>query len=133
MIKKVLIGLLLLGFAWAWEPTRVRMVLAAKPALERMGPFGERVITPIQRYNTRTEINFILDQIQLSRTEGRDVPDARTFQRWMQQRILTKNHGKDPWDHPYYLIREGSTLTVGSTGEDGKRGSADDIRKSIPI
>lgn len=133
MVKNALIAIVLLGFAWAWEPTRVRMIIIARPALERMGPVGDKAITPIQRYNTQTEISFIMDQISLAKTEGRDVPDARSFQRWVQKRIVTKNQGRDPWDHPYYLIRVGSMLTVGSVGEDGERGTDDDIKKSIPF
>lgn len=133
MAKNIFIVLVLIGFAWAWEPTRVRMIVAAKPVLERMGPFGEKAITPIQRYNTQTEISFITDQISLAKTEGRDVPDARSFQRWMQKRIVTKNQGRDPWNRPYYLVHVGSLLTVGSVGEDGKRGTDDDIKKSVPF
>jgi len=133
MLKTALIVITLLGFGYAYEPTRVRMLLVAKPALERMGPLGERIATPVQRYNTATELSFILDQIQLAKTEAKEIPDARTFQTWMQRRILTKNRGRDPWDFPYYLIRVGPTLTVGSVGEDGQQGTDDDIKKSMTL
>jgi hypothetical protein len=69
----------------------------------------------------------------LARTEGRETPDMRTFPRWMKERVVTKNQGKDPWNHPYYLVRVGTMLTVGSVGEDGQRGTEDDIKKSIPF
>jgi hypothetical protein len=133
MGKRVFFVIVLLGFAWAWEPTRVRMMVAARPLLERMGPVGDRAVTPIQRYNTQTEISFVADQITLAKTEGREVPDARSFQRWLQKWVLTKNQGKDPWNHPYYLVHVGSMLTVGSVGQDGQRGTDDDIKKSIPF
>lgn len=133
MAKNIFFAIVLLGFAWAWEPTRVRMIIAAKPMLELMGPLGDKALTPIQRYSTRTELSFISDQITLAKTEGRETPDARSFQRWMQKRVVTKNKGMDPWNHPYYLVRVGSTLTVGSVGEDGERGTDDDIKKSIPF
>jgi hypothetical protein len=133
MFKKIAIVVILLGFAWAWEPTRVRMVLAARPVLERMGPFGEKAIAPIVRYNTKTELTFISDQIQMAKTEGRETPDANTFQMWLQKNVKTKNNGKDPWDQKYFLIQLGSTLTVGSIGEDGERGTDDDIKASIPF
>jgi hypothetical protein len=133
MAKNIFFAIVLLGFAWAWEPTRVRMIIAAKPALELMGPFGEKAMMPIERYSTRTELSFIADQITLSRTEGREVPDARSFQRWMKERVVTKNQGKDPWNQPYYLVRVGSMLTLGSIGEDGEQGTDDDIRKSLPF
>ncbi len=133
MLKSGLIALILLGFAWAYPPTRARMVYAARPALERMGPFGETVLTPVHRYSTSSEVSFIIDQILLARTEGKEVPDERTFQRWMSKRILTKNNGKDAWNHPYYLIRVAGIMTVGSVGQDGQRGTSDDIRKTIPF
>lgn len=133
MFKTVLTVVIVMGFAWAYPPTRARMVVAAKPVLEHMGPVGDALRTPIQRYTTRNEIKFILDQISLARTEGREIPDAQTFQRWIAKRILTKNAGKDSWDHPYFLMRVGGVLTVGSVGEDGKRGTADDIKESMPF
>lgn len=133
MVKTVIIALVLLGFAWAYQPTRARMVMATQPVLERMGPVGERIIRPIQRYNTKNEVSFIIDQIVLAKTEGREIPDERTFQRWMATRLLTKNHGKDVWGRSYFLIRVGSMLTVGSVGEDGQRGTADDIKKSVTL
>lgn len=131
MFKAIVVAMLLLGFGWAYPPTRARMMLLGQPALERMGPVGEKILVPVQRYTTRTEMKFILDQISLARTEGKEIPDERTFQRWMTKRLLTKNNGKDPWNHPYYLIRVGSQLTVGSVGKDGKRGTEDDIRESM--
>jgi len=133
MVKKILVVVLLFGLAWAYPPTRARMVVAAQPVLIRMGPVGERIITPVQRYNTRTEVNFIADQIILSKTEGREIPDERTFSRWIQKRLLTKNQGRDVWGHAYYLVRVSGSITVGSVGEDGQRGTADDIRKTIRI
>ena len=130
MAKTVIFALVLFGFAWAYPPTRARMLVAAQPALERMGPVGRKLVTPVHRYNTRTEINFIVDQLKLAKTEGRDIPDERTFERWMSRRLLTKNHGKDVWGFPYYMIQVSGTLTIGSVGEDGQRGTADDIRIS---
>jgi hypothetical protein len=130
MAKTLIIVAVLFGFAWAYPPTRARMVVAAQPALERMGPVGERLITPVKRYNTRTELKFIVEQIKLTRTEGRELPDERTFQRWISRRLLTKNQGKDPWGFQYYMITVSGTVTVGSVGEDGQRGTDDDIRES---
>ena len=133
MFKTLAIFVILLGFGYAYPPTRARMVLAAKPALVRMGPVGERVLMPIQRYNTRQEIKFILDQISLAKTEGKELPEDQTFQRWLRKRLLTKHNGKDPWGHPYFLIRVGGQATVGSVGQDGRRGTGDDIRESFHL
>jgi len=133
MLKMLVILVILMGFGWAYPPTRARMVVAARPALERMGPVGDKVLMPVQRYSTRQEVKFILDQISLAKTEGKELPEDQTFQRWMSKRLLTKNNGKDPWGHPYYLIRVGGQVTVGSVGQDGRRGTGDDIRESFHL
>jgi Type II secretion system (T2SS), protein G len=133
MLKSIVVAVLLLGFGWAYPPTRARMMLVAQPVLERMGPVGDKVLIPVQRYSTRTEIKFILDQISLAKTEGKEIPEERTFNKWVTTRLLTKNNGKDPWDQKYYLVRVGSQLTVGSIGKDGKRGTDDDVKESMHL
>jgi hypothetical protein len=134
MLKTVLMILVVLGFAWGYPPTRARMLHAAEPVLVRLGPLGKRIALPVQRYSTGQELEFILNQILLARTEGKETPDPKTFQRWLSKRVLTKNNGSDPWGHSYYLVRSnGGTLVVGSVGPDGQSGTADDLNKSIPF
>lgn len=131
MIKTMLGVLILLGFAWGYEPTRVRMMRVLEPVAEALGPAGDLVVTPIERYNAKTEITFLLDQIQMHRNEGREIPDDRTFQVWLGKRVTTKNQGRDPWNHPYFLMKVSGQVTVGSVGEDGERGTSDDITQTI--
>jgi len=134
MWKALLFVMVGLGFAWGYPPTRAHLVYRSQPALEKLGPVGDRIILPVQRYSTKQELDFILNQISLARTEGKEVPDAKTFQRWLSKRVLTKNQGKDPWGHPYFLLRPtGGTLTAGSVGPDGKSGTADDLRMTMPF
>ncbi len=133
MFKTLFFVLILIGFAWGYPPTRVRMARAMEPALVRLGPVGDAARRPLQMYTTTQEVQFILDQITLAKTEGKETPDEKTFQRWLARRVLTKNKGADSWGQPYYLIRLNRTLTVGSNGVDGKRGTEDDIRKTIPF
>jgi hypothetical protein len=135
MLKAILFVLVVLGFAWGYAPTRAHIVYRSQPMLERLGPVGDRIILPVQRYSTKQELDFILDQISLARTEGKEVPDAKTFQRWISKRILTKNQGKDPWGNPYFLVRPtgGGSLTAGSIGPDGVAGTTDDLRMTMPF
>lgn len=134
MVKPFLVVVVLLGFAWGYPPTRAHMLYRAQPALEKLGPVGDRIILPVQRYSTKQELDFILDQISLARTEGKETPDAKTFQSWLSRRVLTKNRGKDPWGHSYYLVRPSTgTITVGSVGPDGELGTADDLRMTMPF
>ena len=133
MWKNALIGVVLLGFAWSYPPTRRPMTNALAPALERLGPAGHWVLEPTRRYDARNEVEFIVEQVQIARTEGRPVPNARTFQEWLRQRVTTKREGKDPWGEPYYLVHVSNTLSVGSTGSDRAPNTGDDIRKTIPF
>lgn len=131
MWKNGLIVLVLLGFAWSYPPSRRSMTNALAPALERLGPAGDWMMEPTRRYDARNEIEFIVDQIGMARTEGRPLPTARSFQQWLQQRVTTKRGGKDPWGEPYYLVVVSGTLSVGSTGPDGARNTADDLKRTV--
>ena len=133
MFKTLFIVVVLLGFAWGYPPTRARMVLRAQPVLERLGPVGEMVVRPVQRYSASQEVNFLLEQLQMHKTEGREIPDEKSFQNWIKRRVSTKNEGRDPWNNPYYLLKTSGRITIGTVGEDGKRGTEDDISKTIPF
>jgi hypothetical protein len=133
MFKTLFILVVLMGFAWGYPPTRARMVLGLQPVLERLGPVGDAIVTPVERYSARQEVAFIVEQIRMHKNEGRELPDEKTFQRWIDKRLSTKNRGRDPWNQPYYLLKVSGQVTVGSVGEDGARGTADDIRKTVPF
>jgi hypothetical protein len=133
MFKTLFILVVLMGFAWGYPPTRARMVLGLQPVLERFGPVGNAIVTPVERYSARQEVAFIVEQIRMHKNEGRELPDEKTFQRWIDKRLSTKNQGRDPWNQPYYLLKVSGQVTVGSVGEDGARGTPDDIRKTVPF
>jgi hypothetical protein len=133
MWKKLLILAVLLGFAWSFPPTRRTISSALAPVLTKLGPVGDRAIEPTRRYDARNEVDFIAQQIEHERTQGRAVPNPRTFQEWLKQRVTTRRDGIDPWGKPYYFVRTGNTHAIGSDGADGERGTADDIRASLPF
>jgi hypothetical protein len=134
MLKPFLVVVVLLGFAWGYPPTRAHMVYRLHPVLVKLGPVGDWIILPVQRYSTKQELDFILNQISLARTEGKEIPDPKTFQGWLSRRVLTKNRGKDVWGNPYFLARSNAgALTAGSIGPDGRPGTADDLRVTMPF
>jgi hypothetical protein len=133
MWKKLLVLAVLLGFGWSYPPTRGVLSNAAAPVLEKLGPVGQRAVEPTRRYDAKNEVEFIADQIEMERTEGRAVPNPRTFQPWLKQHVTTRRDGVDPWGKPYYLVRSGQTHVVGSEGKDGERGTPDDIRAPLPF
>lgn len=133
MWKKLLVVAVLLGFAGSYPPTRAVMANAMAPALEKLGPVGQRALEPARRYDAKNEVEFIADQLNIQRTEGRAVPNPRTFQQWLKQHVTTRRDGLDPWGKPYYLARTGKTHVVGSGGRDGEPGTGDDIRVPLPF
>jgi hypothetical protein len=134
MFKGLLIIVVLLGFAWAYPPTRAKMANAAAPAVEKLGPVGQAMAKPVQKYSADNEIAFILDYIEIEKLSGRELPDDRTFMAWMKRkRVQLKRGGDDPWGKPYFPERKRGTITVGSSGPDREKSTADDIRKSIPF
>lgn len=132
MIKPILVMLVVFGFLMGTPSTRSRIVSAAEPAMEKLGPVGRVVMRPFQGFTANTEVKFIGEQIKLARELGRDLPTERTFQDWVRMRAKTRNDGKDPWGAPYFLTRGQQTMTVGSAGPDGKAKTADDITYTVP-
>jgi hypothetical protein len=131
MWKKLLVVAVLLGFAWSLPPSRRWITNALAPALVKLGPVGERLVEPTRRYDARNEVDFIVDIMEMNRTEGRAMPTARTFEKWLQQKVTTRRNGIDPWGKSYYLMRLGKTTTIGSEGPDGERSTADDIQAAL--
>ncbi len=133
MLKTMLIVLIILGAAWAYQPSRERMLHAMHPVLVKLGPVGERIAAPAKRYQARSEIDFLIDQLELERDEARTLPDPRTFPQWIARKKTSDRDANDPWGTPYYmLMSDGGARTIGSAGEDRQRGTADDIRKTFP-
>ena len=133
MWKKLLLVLVLVGFAWSYPPTRRSMTNALAPALSKLGPVGDRIVEPTRHYDARNEVDFIASQIEMHRTEGRALPNPRTFEKWVKERVSTRRQGIDPWGRSYYLVRANSRTIIGSDGADRQRGTDDDVRKTLPF
>jgi hypothetical protein len=134
MIKKIIIGLVLLGFAWSLPSVRERTALALAPALPFLGPVGERLQRPMLEYRAETDVKFIVDQLHMERTEGRALPkDTRAFNEWMGRKGGAGDRGKDPWGNLYWMKKSGGSTMIGSNGADGVENTADDIRRSAAL
>lgn len=131
MVKLVLVLLVVIGFLSAHAPTRSRIGAAAAPALEKLGPAGDFLLRPVRRWTAKSETDFIIDQIGLAKTMGRDTPTEAKLQEWLKQRrVRTRYNGKDPWGSEYYLMRDKTSFTIGSFGPDRERNTPDDIRST---
>lgn len=134
MIRKMLVVIVLLGFAWSYPPLRQRMVLAMAPAFELLGPVGDRVAQPARRWKAESDITFIMQQFQLEKTEGRASPKGqREFETWMARKQSAGDKGRDPWGQYYWMKRADKAVTVGSHGPDMEPNTPDDITQTIVL
>lgn len=128
MIGKLVVLVAVLAALWTIPAARERMAGAALPLLERMGPTGERLMAPAHRWAARHDLDEVLTGMKQDALEGRRPPDPQAFAAYARRQL--EKPAVDPWGQAYWLERAGRTVTVGSNGPDGERGSADDITKS---
>jgi hypothetical protein len=131
-MRKLAGVVVVLAAVWAIPGFRGQATSAALPALERLGPVGEAVGGPVRRVAARTRVTGVLRIIASDYNEGRPIPGERDFQQWMRQRMPDAGT-VDPWGNPYWLQRTRGSIGVGSSGADGRRGTADDIKHTIPF
>ncbi|MEO5511801.1 MAG: type II secretion system protein GspG [Longimicrobiales bacterium] len=132
-MKKILGLIVLLAAIWAVPAARSKAISFMQPAVDKMGPFGAKLSTPMRRYSARTQIASILRGVNVAREAGKEVPVARTFVSWLRAHPPSDKKENDPWGNPYTLQHENSTYTVTSAGPDGVLGNADDISKTTTL
>jgi hypothetical protein len=128
-MRMLIAVIVILAVIWAIEPARQRVTAAAVPVLEALGPVGEFALRPARRMGAKSQARQITRMITIERNENREVPDARSFDRWLARRM--PDDRLDPWGNVYWLDLRTNTLTVGSNGPDGVRGTDDDISHSV--
>lgn len=131
-MKKAVFLVLALAIIWAIPGVRQRIGVAMLPVLERLGPVGEIAANPVRAFQARNDLSFILRIMHDDRTEGRRLPDERSFMDWIDQR-MPQETGIDPWGNEYWLRRQGTTYIVGSSGPDGVRDTKDDVIRDAVI
>ena len=125
-MKRFIVFIVVLAIVWAIPEARNRIGVAALPLLERLGPVGERVANPFRKWKARSESEFYLRMINDDHAEARPLPEERQFKEWVLRR-MPEETGVDPWGSDYWLRRRGTMFTVGSSGPDGQRDTADDV------
>lgn len=130
MLKKIVIAVVALGFAWSVPSFRGRVTTFLAPALDVLGPVGYRMQEPMREYKADTDLKFLADQLQIDQTYGRPLPSGgQAFSDWMLKRKGAGDRGKDPWGNLYWMDRSGGGILLGSNGRDGERGTPDDQTK----
>ncbi len=129
-MKRLIVILILIGFAWSVPAGRERIRSALQPVGERLGPVLDWALNPTRRAGVKRELDFILRAIENERQMGRPLPDQNAFPAWVGSNVDALNDGLDPWGQPYYLELARTTFTVVSAGPDRMRGTGDDVKAS---
>lgn len=106
------------------------LVLAAVlllPSLrERARPQIEWALGPVYRWEAKNRVNDLQRVLERERATGGQLPQPRTFDRFIAQRE-GEAAALDPWGTPYYLQTSRTSIRVSSAGPDRVAGTADDI------
>jgi hypothetical protein len=131
-MKKILIAVVLVALVWAVPAVRTKVVAAAVPVLERLGPVGDKLLTPSRKYATTNENIALARPSANDRTEGRTLPDDRGINQWLTKRIYRED-GTDVWGNRFWMRIRRDSVTVGSNGPDGQRSTGDDVTHTHPL
>lgn len=132
MFKFILIMLFVIGTVTTVPPVRNRVLPALEPLIVKLGPIGEKMITPVRKYQAQTGATNALRELSQQRTQGREIPNVRTFSSWLQRAMRNDSAAFDPWGERYYLRTARGTVSVGSPGPDRKKETSDDIIVTVP-
>lgn len=133
-MKKLLVVLIVIGFAWTIPAARERIQDVLAPIGEALRPAVDFALNPTRRAGTAREEQFILREIENQRQMGHGLPDPGAFHEWVMTHVESVEDGLDPWGQPFYLEVGRQHFVVGSAGPDRTVGTADDIRdtKRLP-
>jgi hypothetical protein len=131
-MRKAVIFVVVLAVLWAVPGFRGSVAASSLPTLEKLGPVGEFVARPMRRTAATMRTRKILRVMASEYTQGSPIPGVRDFPRWVVARFPDGQH-VDPWGSPYWFERTQNMLTVGSSGADGRKGTADDVTHSLPF
>lgn len=133
-MKLLLIIVLLVGAAFGIPAIRNRIAGPLDPVLSKLGPAGEKIKTPFQRWAAKNEATAIVQRLSEDNIQRKPLPTPRSFQDWVRQNIRSETDATtDPWGHPYYFVLTRQQMTVGSIGKDGQRNTPDDILATMPL
>jgi hypothetical protein len=129
MFKYIIILVLVVGAVTSVPQIRSRVL----PPLGRaLGPTGERMMTPVKKWEAKTDVEDLLRELRAVNTAGRPIPEPKGFTAWAQFVMRDPEAGIDPWGSRYYYKQIRNQMTVGSPGPDLARDTPDDITVSAP-
>ncbi|MEX0906724.1 MAG: type II secretion system protein GspG [Gemmatimonadota bacterium] len=132
-MNRIVAIILVVAIIFAVPPLRARGAVLMEPVIERLGPVGDAIANPIRRYSANNKVKHVLNVIDNDRELGRRPPpkDPEAFNPWMRRRV-PEDTGLDPWGNQYWMQYGDRTVTIGSNGPDGVRGTEDDVAETAP-
>src|SRR5262245_65521608 len=111
MGKLFLLLIVALGVALAVPKTRAQIVTPTKT-------WAYRKLVP-------NRIEMIAAQLDFVRKRGDRLPSNDDLTQWIESNTTVP--ARDPWGNEYFIDVRGDRFTVGSVGEDGRRGTPGDL------
>jgi hypothetical protein len=129
MFKHIIIALIVVGAVTSVPQIRSRVL---PPLGKALGPTGQRLMTPMKRWQAKTDCDELVRELRQDNTAGRQIPPPNDFTVWARRELRNPEAGVDPWGSRYYLRPQRGQLSVGSPGPDLKKGTPDDIVVTVP-
>lgn len=98
-----------------------------KPLREKARPQLETALNPLYGWTVRNEVKDLQRLVARELALTGNMPKPTEFERFIASR-QGPGAALDSWGQPYYLALTRRTYTVGSSGPDRTRNTADDIR-----
>jgi hypothetical protein len=94
---------------------------------KRAAPHAQWLLRPAHEWMVRSRVAEIARALEAESAANRALPTSATLPAFLAEHYRTSDAGADPWDTPYFLVRDAWTLRVASAGPDRAPVTADDI------
>src|SRR5687767_1322495 len=101
MFKIIFIFLVVFGAVTTIRPIRDRVM---PPLSKAFGPTGEKMITPIKKWQAKTGCTNLLRELATAANQGKELPEPGNFYLFARKSTNNKTGDLDPWGKRYYMI-----------------------------
>jgi len=119
-----------MGRPWLWF-VLVCALLATPRMRAHLAPHVQPALDPVYEWSTRSRVQEFARFLQTrAATEGA-LPRPREIGGVLEEKYRRDDASLDAWGTPYYLVRDGKEMVIGSAGRDRRQGTEDDIRTPV--
>lgn len=94
---------------------------------KRAAPHAQWLLRPAHEWMVRSRVAEIARALEAESAASRALPTSATLPAFLAEHYRTPDAGVDPWETPYFLVRDAWTLRVASAGPDRAPITKDDI------